>query len=285
MNGSPAFLIQPFPEWDHRVRAAFTHRHGGGGSSGAYSDLNLGFRAGDEPARVAANWKTVLAAAGLEGKPLVIPRMVHGDGLADGDGPWEAMSVPDPEGAEGAEGAERPEGKGGTGAQLTRFPRLEPDGADAVWARTPGRVHAVTMADCLTALVFDPACGTVAAVHAGWRGTHAHILEKTLRRLIAAGNLRAESALVALGPCLTRETLEVGEELAGRLEKEFIVRRDGRFHFDMPASNRAQALACGIPASNLREMGGDTLLEPKRYFSYRRDGQASGRMAAFISLV
>jgi purine-nucleoside/S-methyl-5'-thioadenosine phosphorylase / adenosine deaminase len=279
VNGSPAFLIQPFPEWAHRVRAAFTLRHGGGGGTGAYSDLNLGFRAGDEPALVSGNWKTVLAAAGLEGKPLVIPRMVHGDGLADGDGPWEAVPVSDPE---GAEGAERAEGKGATGARLSRF---EPDGADAVWARTPGRVHAVTMADCLTALVFDPACGTVAAVHAGWRGTQAHILEKTLRRLIAAGDFRAESTLVALGPCLTRETLEVGEELAGRLEKEFVVRRDGRFHFDMPASNRAQALACGIPASNLREMGGDTRLEPERYFSYRRDGQASGRMAAFISLL
>ncbi len=282
MNGSPAFLIQPFPEWGQRVRAAFTLRHGGGVSSGAYSDLNLGFRAGDEPAKVDRNWKTVLAAAGLEGKPLVIPRMIHGDGMADGDGPWEAVSASYPEGAEGAGGEEEAEGKGGTGARLSRF---EPDGADAVWARTPGRVHAVTMADCLTALVFDPACGTVATVHAGWRGTHAHILEKTLRRLIAAGHLRAESALVALGPCLTRETLEVGEELAVRLEREFVVRHAGRFHFDMPASNRAQALACGISASNLRDMGGDTRSEPERYFSYRRDGQASGRMAAFISLL
>jgi YfiH family protein len=273
VNGSPAFLIQPFPEWAHRVRAAFTRRHGGGAGVGAYSDLNLGFRAGDEPAKVAGNWETVLSAAGLAGKPLVIPRMVHGDGLADGDGPWDAVSVPDPAGSKGTDAAGTP------------LSRLEPEDADALWARTPDRVHAVTMADCLTALVFDPVCGTVAAVHAGWRGTQAHILEKTLRRLIGAGHLRAESALVALGPCLTRETLEVGEELAGRLEKEFIVRRDGRFHFDMPASNRAQALACGIPASNLRDMGGDTRLEPERYFSYRRDGQASGRMAAFISLI
>lgn len=277
MNRTPAFLIQPFPEWSHRVRAAFTLRHGGGGSVGAYSDLNLGFRSGDEPAKVAGNWKTVLAAAGLAGKPLVIPRMVHGDGMADGDGPWETVSGPNvpngPNGAEGTEGAGTP------------FSRLEPDEADAVWARTPARVHAVTMADCLTALVFDPVCGTVAAIHAGWRGTQAHILEKTLRRLIEAGHLRAESALVALGPCLTRDTLEVGEELAGRLEKEFVVRRDGRFHFDLSAGNRAQALACGISSSNLRETGGDTRLEPERYFSYRRDGQASGRMAAFISLL
>ena len=283
MNASPGFLIRPFPEWDHRVRAAFTLRQGGGASAGAYSDLNLGFRAGDEPAHVARNWEIVLAAAGLEGKPLVIPRMVHGDGLAHGDGPRIAVSGPEaPNGTDGTKGTGGTNGSHPAGTGLTRF---ETEEADALWARSPDRVHAVTMADCLTALIFDPACGTIAAVHAGWRGTHAHILEKTLRRLIEAGHLRAETALVALGPCLTRETLEVGEVLAGRLDPDFIVRRDGRFHFDMPASNRAQALSCGIPVANLRDMGGDTRLEPERYFSYRRDGQASGRLAAFISLV
>lgn len=271
MNESPDFLIRPFPEWDHRVRAAFTLRHGGGASSGTYSDLNLGFRAGDPPGNARRNWETVLASAGLAGKPLVMPRMTHGDVLANGDGPWADVSGP-----------EAPEGTAPVGNRLIRF---EPEEADALWARAPERVLAVTMADCLTALVFDPACGTIAAVHAGWRGTQAHILEKTLRRLIEAGHLRADSTLVALGPCLTRETLEVGEVLAGCLDPDYIVRREGRFHFDMPASNRDQALACGIPAANVRDMGGDTRREPERYFSYRRDGQASGRMAAFISLL
>ena len=271
MNESAEFLIRPFPEWGHRVRAAFTLRHGGGASSGAYSDLNMGFRAGDRPGNASRNWEIVLASAGLAGKPLVMPRMTHGDGLADGDGPWVAASDP-----------EAPDGTARGGTRLLRF---EPEAADAVWAHSPERVLAVTMADCLTALVFDPSCGTIAAVHAGWRGTQAHILEKTLRRLIEAEHLRTDTTLVALGPCLTRDTLEVGEALAGQLEPEYIVRQAGRFHFDMPASNRDQALACGIPAANLRDMGGDTRREPERYFSYRRDGQASGRMAAFISLL
>jgi YfiH family protein len=258
---SPAFLIRPFPEWEDRVRAAFTLRHGGGASSGAYGDLNLGFRAGDDLEKVSANWDIVLNAAGLQGKTLAMPRMVHGDGLADAD------ALPDP-----ADSPSSPR-------------RVEPENADALWSHSSRRVLAVTMADCLTALIFDPALGTIAAVHAGWRGTQAHILEKTLRALADGGRIRAESVLVALGPCLRGGTLEVGEDLGARLEPSFVIRREGRFYFDMPASNRAQALACGIPAANLRDMGGDTLLEPERYFSYRRDGQASGRMSAFISLV
>ncbi|MEO6094872.1 MAG: polyphenol oxidase family protein, partial [Fibrobacteria bacterium] len=137
----------------------------------------------------------------------------------------------------------------------------------------------------LTALIFDPDSGTVAAVHTGWRGTHAHILEKTLLALANGGRIRAEKTLVAFSPCLRRESLEVGAELAIRLESEFVSVRDGRYYYDLPAANRSQALASGIPGSNLRDAGGDTLTDPEHYFSYRRDGQASGRMAAFISLL
>ncbi|MDB5103050.1 MAG: hypothetical protein JWP91_739 [Fibrobacteres bacterium] len=267
MSPFPPFLIRPFPEWEGRVRAAFTTRHAGGASTGAYSDLNLGFRAGDDPESVSSNWNLTLAAAGLAGKTLVLPRMVHGDSMADAD------LFPDPAETWGKE-------------RKTPSPvRLEPAEADALCSGSSARALAVTMADCLTALVFDPQAGTIAAVHAGWRGTHAHILEKALRALAASGRICPDRTLVAFGPCLRVESLEVGAELACRLEPEFVVRKDGRFHFDMPASNRAQALAAGIPSGNIRDCGGDTLREPERYFSYRRDGQASGRMAAFISLV
>jgi len=276
VNASAPFLIHPFPEWHDRLRAAFTVRRGGGRSTGTYADLNLGFRAGDAPDKVARNWETVLAAAGLAGKPLVIPRMVHGDAWADADAlPDAAVLTALPSATEAT---------GGHSASIS-LRRLEPENADALWSRSSRRVLAVTMADCLTALIFDPESRTIAAVHAGWRGTQARILEKTLRHLADTGRIRAENTLVAFGPCLRRETLEVGEELGARLDQDFIVRKAGRFFLDMPAANRAQALATGITDENIRDMAGDTLLEPERYFSYRRDGQASGRMAAFISLL
>jgi YfiH family protein len=211
---------------------------------------------------VARNWVSVLQSAGLEEKTLLLPRMTHGTEMIDAD------ALP-------SDPAVRMEG----------LRRLEPENADALCSRSQAWVLAVTMADCLTALVFDPDAGTIAAVHAGWRGTRAGILEKSLRALLASGRIRAESALVALGPCLRRDSLEVGPEVAAQLDPEFLIRREGKFFFDMPANNRAQALACGIPSGNIRDQGGCTLTEPERYFSYRRDGQASGRLAAFISLL
>jgi YfiH family protein len=269
------FLLHPFPEWRGRVAAAFTTRYLGGTGSGGgpYDDLNLGFRSGDDPERVAGNWKTVLDAAGLSGKALVIPRMVHGDAMADADAAGHAS-------VSGA--ADAGPGASAAGAPLRR---IEPESADAVCTRSTGKVVAVTMADCLTSLIFDPESGTAAAVHAGWRGTHAHILEKALRSLSAAGKIRPASTWVALGPCLRPEVLELGAEVAVKLEREFVREESGKFYFDMPASNSAQALSAGIPAGQIRDLGGCTLTEPERYFSYRRDGQASGRLAAFISLL
>jgi YfiH family protein len=280
------FLLHPFPEWAGRVSAAFTTRYLRGRSHAsdaeaahesnrrlavpaAYADMNLGFRGGDDPDRVARNWLSVLEAEGLAGKTLVLPRMVHGTTMFDADGLPPVAS-----------------GQSGSGAPMPEsgLRKREPENADALCARSDSLVLAVTMADCLTALIFDPGTGTMAAVHAGWRGTRAGILGNSLRSLLDSGGIRAESVLVAFGPCLRRDSLEVGPEVAEQLDPAFLIRRDGKCYFDMPADNRAQALACGISSDRIRDMGGCTLTEPERYFSYRRDGQASGRMAAFISL-
>jgi YfiH family protein len=262
VNAPAPALLRPFPEWEHRVAAAFTTR---GPRSGAFADpydqCNLGFRSGDDPGRVAANWRGVLSASGLAGRPFAMPRMVHGDAWADVDGLAEPASP-------------RPDG----------YPAWEPPESDAVATGLPGRVLAVTMADCLTALVWDPGSGTIAAVHAGWRGTRARILANTLTALAAAGRLRPDRAWVAFGPCLRAESLAVGPEVARTFDPRFVRMRDGKTYFDMPADNRDQALACGIAPERIRDLGGDTLREPERFFSYRRDGAASGRLAAFIAL-
>jgi YfiH family protein len=268
VNPSEPFLLRPFPEWESRVRAAFTTRSRQGRlpvpNPDPYADFNLGFRSGDRPESPARNWGLALAAAGLAGKPLALPKMIHGDVMADADRAPIAVAFP-----------------------LTGDvqPVLEPEGADALCASTPRYALAVTMADCLTALVFDPACGTIAAVHAGWRGSRARILEKSLRSLADQGRIRTESTLVAFGPCLRPASLEVGEAVAETLPPENVIRKDGKWFFDMPECNRTQALASGILPGHIRDLGGDTLREPERYFSYRRDGKASGRLAAFISLM
>ncbi len=268
MNVASPALLRPFPEWGDRLAAAFTTRGipEGASPSHAFDRLNLGFRSGGDREQAALNWRTVLASEGIAGFPLAMPRMVHGDAWADADGLPPLPRTPDHEDP-------------GTG-----FPTWEPDACDALAASTRGRVLAVTMADCLTALIWDPDSSTIAAVHAGWRGTRARILGKMLGALAEAGRIRPARTWIAFGPCLRAGSLAIGPEVAAQLDRRFLSESRGRIHFDMPADNRAQALEAGIAPEHIRDLGGDTLAEPHRYFSYRRDGAASGRLAAFICL-
>src|SRR5271165_3497371 len=56
---------------------------------------------------------------------------------------------------------------------------------DALLTREPGLIVSVRTADCFPILLADTATRAVAAVHAGWRGTHAQILRKTILHMQA----------------------------------------------------------------------------------------------------
>ncbi|MFP4061307.1 MAG: peptidoglycan editing factor PgeF, partial [Halochromatium sp.] len=156
--------------------------------------------------------------------------------------------------------------------------------ADASVAFGPGSVCVVMTADCLPILLCDAAGGVVAAVHAGWRGLAAGVIEATVRRMRRpAGQL-----LAWLGPAIGPEHFEVGDEVratfcAARAEAAMAFRRgvEGRWLADLGLLARQRLGALGV-----RWIGGGehcTFAEPERFFSYRRDG-VSGRMASLIWL-
>ncbi len=254
MNTNPnpekkSLALYPFPEFHEKIRAGFTQRNGGF-SEGFYASLNLSFRSGDDIASVTANWRLLAEKEGLKDKPLFMPKLVHGDGIALTENNFNAD--------------------------------IE---ADAIYSQSSRGILAVTLADCLAALIYDPINQTIAAVHAGWRGTQLKILGKTLEHLTRKKMIDPSTTLVAFGPCLRREVLEIRSEVAEQFDEIFLSRKDEKIFLDMPAANEAQALGAGILKTNIRDLGGCTLEEPERYFSYRRDGAKSGRMAAFISLI
>jgi len=238
------------PAWPApaRVRAAFTLR-GDGVSAAPFDTLNVAAHVGDAPDAVHENRRRVCEALALPEEPLWLEQ-VHGSAV------WEAD-------------ASEP---------------AEPPRADAVIARTPGHVGVIQVADCLPVLLAAPDASAVAAVHAGWRGLAAGVLEATVRKL--GGD---PAALLAwLGPAIGRAHFEVGAEVrAAFLGRDaaaaaaFSVNARGRWQCDLIALARQRLHALGV-----REVfGGDwcTYEDRARFFSYRRDGRC-GRMAALIWL-
>jgi YfiH family protein len=241
------------------VVAAFTGRSGGS-SGGSYETLNLGLRVGDDLRRALSNRRRVATVLGLAGLPWVVARQVHSarvlrvERAALGQGP--------------------PEGRPPLG-----------DGDGLVTAE-PGLVLAALTADCAPVLLADPAAGVVGALHAGWRGLAAGVVEAGVAALAELGADPATTVgLVgpAVGGCCYEVGADVRAAVGDRYPKALATTRDGRPSLD-PAAGAAEALArAGV--WEVRVAGECTFDLADRFFSHRRDHGRTGRQAGLVALV
>lgn len=155
--------------------------------------------------------------------------------------------------------------------------------ADAAVAQRPGDICVVRTADCLPVLLCSRDGKEVAAIHAGWRGLAAGIIEATLQVMqTPAGGL-----LAWLGPAISQDAFEVGLEVRdkfgpwGQIEGLFRPNDRGRLQADLYGLARARLRKSGVPDT----YGGGlcTYADPERFYSFRRDGE-TGRMLSFIFL-
>lgn len=250
---SPPLLQPAWPSLPG-VGAAMSGREGGV-STGPWHRLNLGAACGDRPEAVARNRRRFSAALGAT--PVWL-RQVHGCGV---------LHLADDR------------------------PRDEP--ADAAWTTQRGVACTVLVADCLPVLLARGDGAVVAAAHAGWRGLAAGVLETTVAALADGTGTSTQALRAWLGPCIGPQAFEVGVDVleafgftAAAPGPHFVARPrpDGspRWLADLPALARARLLALGLPAAAVHTHGGCTVGSPSAFFSYRRDGRASGRMAAAI---
>ena len=244
MSLSESHLI--IPDWPAppNVRAIQTTRVGGV-SEAPYNSLNLGDHVGDDAMRVSANRQRL--NPWLPSEPIWL-RQVHGTDVVYAD---QASCLPQ---------------------------------ADAAVARTANAVCTVMTADCLPLLLCDRAGTVVAAVHAGWRGLLAGVIEAAIQHM----KVPAIDILVWLGPAIGPEAFEVGSEVRDAFialdiatEKAFIPNGDAKWLADIYLLARIRLQRQGIMSIH----GGDlcTYKDARRFFSYRRDG-VTGRMASMIWL-
>jgi YfiH family protein len=245
----------------HGFAHAFTTRQGGV-SAAPFDAFNLARNVGDDPDAVSENHRRLAVALGFT--RLFELSQVHG------------RAVREIGAHESPEDVRREEG-------------------DALVARTTGVAVAVRVADCIPLLLADPETGAVAAVHAGWRGVEARIAEAALATLGADPSSRRghpptdpSRVLAAIGPHIRLGHFEVGPEVADRLEavahgvacSDRTIQEPAKPHVDLSAILRAQLRALGVV--QVDDVGGCTFAERARFFSFRRDGAASGRQVGVI---
>lgn len=153
---------------------------------------------------------------------------------------------------------------------------------DAVVTTERGLVVAIATADCVPMVLVDAGAGVLAAIHAGWRGTAARVVDAALDALEARGG-RAERVFALFGPSISREAYEVGPEVLAALDGTrppgaAVPGRGDRSWLDVAACNEAALLRRGVLAERIVRPRLCTFGEPERFSSYRRSGAKAGRI-------
>ena len=239
------------PDWPApaQVRAVSSLRSGGVSGS-LYQGLNLGDHVNDDPAAVRENRSRLTQALKLPSTPCWLTQ-VHG-------------------------------------VTVVNVARIQASAveADAAMTTQAGIVCAVLTADCLPLLFCDRQGSRVAAVHAGWRGLAAGIVEAAVQAL----DVPANELLVWLGPAIGPAVFEVGAEVRnafmvydGEAQQAFQIRdqngKQGRYLADIYLLARLRLQRLGVESI----YGGHwcTYSQPDDFYSFRRDG-VTGRQASLI---
>ena len=145
-----------------------------------------------------------------------------------------------------------------------------------------GVLLSVIAADCALVLLADAQAGVVGACHSGWRGTVAGVVGETVRQMGALGARPGETRAY-LGPCISTEAFEVGEEVAAHFDPSVVERRAEwpRPHVDLRAEIVRQLAEAGVGAP---EVDGACTVADERFYSYRGEGGTKGRMLGFVGL-
>jgi len=217
----------------------------GGSSKGSFRSFNLGLHVNDEKSAVLANRALLLKHYNLPSTPVWI-NQTHSNLSIDAD---SVSSIVD---------------------------------ADASYSKKLGTVCGVLTADCLPIFVCNKEGTAVGVAHAGWRG----LVDGIIESLIESFDCNGEDLIVHLGPAISKLSFEVGGEVKSQYlskNKNFescFVDINNKNYLDLYDAARVVLKSFGVSLIS----GGDscTYNEPDHFFSYRRDGQKSGRMAHLI---
>lgn len=163
---------------------------------------------------------------------------------------------------------------------------------DALVTNVPGLCICVQTADCVPILLYDPEKKVTAAIHAGWRGTVNQLVSQTVQRLIAEFHCAPEDLIAGIGPSISQPNYEVGNDVIEAVKANFENHSEllssngkvGKAFFDLWKANQTQLEKSGVPSAQIEVMGLCSFNGDKEFYSARRDGAATGRMASGIML-
>ena len=249
-----------FYDFGPEVKAFSTTRQGGC-SEGNYGQFNINRYCGDSPEHIAQNRQALCQLLDIDDRHLLMPHQVHLTEVATIDADFLRLTADE------------------------RQQRLE--GVDAIMTDMSGVCVGVSTADCIPVLLCDAEKHAACAIHAGWRGTVARIVEKAVKAMTATYGTNPSDLVAQIGPGISLDSFEVGDEvydafaLAG-FNMQSISERREKWHINLPLCNKLQLMAMGVKPEQICMSDICTYKSHDTFFSARRLGINSGRIFTAI---
>jgi len=177
-------------------------------------------------------------------------------------------------------------------AEILDIPETEIKETDALVTNKTGICLCVQTADCVPVLLFDPVNNVIAAVHAGWRGTVKKIVEVAVQKMVLKYNSSGENIVAAIGPSISQEIYEVGNEVVEEVKKsipnaDILLHKNssGKYHVNLWEANRQILLENGLHKKHIEILGECSFTQNNKYFSARKEGMDTGRMVSGIMIL
>ena len=162
--------------------------------------------------------------------------------------------------------------------------------ADGIMTNNPDTPLVMRYADCVPLLFHDPVKKVIGLAHAGWRGTVQGMGKNMILAMQNAYGSKANDIQVVIGPSISAEKFQVGEEVVSAVEAHFgtlagLMKRDphdGTAYVDLWEANRRDLHTIGV--ENIEMSGICTYQTTEDFFSHRAENGKTGRFGVVMQL-
>ncbi|WP_106768297.1 peptidoglycan editing factor PgeF [Paenibacillus sp. Marseille-P3787] len=269
--GPSLFMLTAWNEERTGLTAGFSGREGGE-SKAPYDSLNLALHVDDDLEDVIANRKKTAEKLGFSFDAWTCGEQIHGSRIAI------------------IGSKERGSGR------LNRQSAI-PD-TDGLLTNTPGVLLTSFYADCVPLYFWDPVHHVVGLAHAGWKGTTAEIASRMIDHMTEQFGSRVEEIRTAIGPSIGQCCYEVDDKVMSKVsdlglfvrgnnkgaDSFYTDKGNGKYMLNLKEINRHIMIKAGILTDHIECTLWCTSCRNDLFFSYRKDGGTTGRMASWIGM-
>lgn len=242
----------------NEVDAFSTMRNGAGISEGVYGQMNINPYCGDNEQNVLTNKAILSELLEMPTNKIILPHQTHGTQCKIITADFFALN------------------------EKLRCDYL--DNTDALITQMPQVCIGISTADCVPTLLYDNKQKTVAAIHAGWRGTANHIVRKTIELMQNLYSCNPLNLKAIIGPSISQNAFEVGQEVydnfqLNNFDMPSIAKKiKDKWHIDLWEANRKEMIRKNVPSENIVVTSICTYSNYNNFFSARRLTIKSGRI-------